>query len=136
MASLKALVARIPRPLRPVGLVALGIAIGLAPTLLRDRHAAAPEQLVGTVTFSNQETRHILFQAEGRPRKTREYVVSAVYWTDAAGQSHGRGYPSCLAGQADDPVRSDHRRVELKAIYPTGGEVDMPPLVVAVRCLG
>jgi hypothetical protein len=126
--------ARIPRPWRSVGLVALGLAIGLAPTLLRDSHAAAPEQLTGTVIWSNEEWRHVVFVADGNPRG-REYFVAAVYWTDAAGQPHNDGYPSCLAGQSGDPVRADHRRVEIEAIRVTDNDADPSHIAVGVRCL-
>jgi hypothetical protein len=133
--SLQALMARIPRPWRSVGLVALGLALGLAPSLLRDKHAAAPEQLVGTVIWSNEDARLVVFEADGDPREDREYRVAAVYWTDAAGQPHNRGYPTCLAGQAGDPVRTDHRRVVIEAIRVTDSAADRSQLAVGVRCL-
>jgi hypothetical protein len=129
-----------PRPLRPgrsIGLVALGIAIGLIPTLLRGSHTAVPKRLAGTVIWSNQETQRILFQPDGKPSAQKVYFVAPAYWRDERGQGHGRGYPSCLtAGQAAEPVRTDHRKVEIETIQLSDDEVHTSELAVIVRCLG
>ncbi|MFI2646428.1 hypothetical protein [Micromonospora fulviviridis] len=44
---------------------------------------------------------------------TNSYLVVGENWIDANGGRHVGGFPGCLSGQQDDPVRSDRRRVEL-----------------------
>lgn len=122
---------------RSIGLVVLGVAVGLIPVFLRDGDTASPEPAYGTVIWSNQETRRILFEPEDKPSEQREILVVAAHWQDEQGQGHGRGYPGCLtADGTTDPVRTDRRKVEIATIRIDDDETQMPELAVTVRCLG
>ncbi|MFC7483487.1 hypothetical protein ACFQX7_30570 [Luedemannella flava] len=89
---------------------------------------------MGTVIFSNDDTRLIVFEADGNRRADREYFVAAAYWTDETGRRHRGGFPSCLTSPAQDPVRTDHRRVAIDAFLVTDSEADRPQIAVGVHC--
>jgi hypothetical protein len=113
-----------------------GYRIGLS----RERHSATAMVLTGTVTWSNAETRLIAFETDGRVREPDAgdtvYAVLTHGWQDAAGTFHSDGtYPSCLAGDAGDPVSSDRHRVELTVIDGDTGAVQPVHVAIHVRCL-
>jgi hypothetical protein len=102
--------------------------------LMHDEHTATPEPLTGTVIWSNDDTRRIVVKVDGRDDGTREYPVAAQQWTGPDGTTHTRGYPSCLAGHAGDPVRTDLRRVAIEVVHLNLDENQTQPLVVTVTC--
>ncbi|MEV1156558.1 hypothetical protein AB0J27_14295 [Micromonospora chokoriensis] len=123
-----------------LALVAVGLVGGfVAAKLADDPHTAKPELLVGTVTWSNDQTRSIAFEEDGALRGPLDgdtiYSVIAEGWQDASGTLHGDGtYPTCLAGEKDDPVSEDRHRVELEVLHrDTGGQPQH--IVVHVHCL-
>ncbi|WP_346121458.1 hypothetical protein [Micromonospora coerulea] len=132
--SIRRLIGQHPRRLQLALLVALGLVTGFALGRLLPDHTVTPKRLTGTVTWSNQETSTIWFDADG-DEPTRSYSVVGEYWIDANGGRHVGGYPSCLSGQQDDPVRSDRRRVELGVIHPEDYD-PAPDIAVTVRCFG
>ena len=111
----------------------LGLVTGFALGRILPADTVTPEPLAGTVTWSNGETRKIAFVTDG-DTGTRYYSVVGEYWIDANGSPHAGGYPSCLSGQQNNPVRTDRRRVELGVIYQTGSD-HAPDIAVAVHCL-
>ncbi|WP_410813884.1 hypothetical protein [Micromonospora sp. 067-2] len=115
-------------------LVVPGLVIGFALGRLLPDHTVTPKRLTGTVTWSNEETSQIAFDADG-DEPVMFYSVVGESWTDAIGTPHVGGYPSCLSGRREDPVRSDRRRVELGVIYQEGSE-HAPDIAVAVHCFG
>nr|WP_146218327.1 hypothetical protein [Micromonospora acroterricola] len=123
-----------PRRLQLVLLVALGIVTGFALGRLLPDDTVTPKRLTGTVTWSNEEFSQIAFDADG-DEPTGFYSVVGSHWIDANGTRHSGGYPSCLSGQQDDPVRSDRRRVELGVIYQESYDL-APDIAVSVRCFG
>jgi hypothetical protein len=132
--SIQRLIRQHPRRLQLLLLVALGLVIGFTLGRLVPDHTVTPKQLTGTVIWSNEETGQIAFDADG-DEPTRFFIAVGEYWIDANGKRHIGGYPSCLSGQQDDPVRSDRRRVELGVIYQEGPDL-APDIAVAVHCLG
>ncbi|MEU4333796.1 hypothetical protein AB0F59_04120 [Micromonospora lupini] len=123
-----------------LALVAVGLVGGFgAAKLADDPHSARPELLVGVVTWSNEQTRSIAFEEDGTTRRPLDgdtsYSVIAEGWQDVGGTLHHDGtYPSCLAGEKDDPVSTDRHRVGLEVLHgDTGGHPQH--IVVHVRCL-
>lgn len=123
-----------------LALVAVGLIGGFgAAKLADDPHTAKPELLAGTVTWSNDQTRSIAFEADGAPRGPIDgdtiYSVLAESWQDVNGTLHHDGtYPTCLAGEKDDPVSMDRHRVELEVLHrDTGGQPQH--IAVRVHCL-
>jgi hypothetical protein len=119
--------------LRSALLVAVGLAVGLGAAWVWPNHTATPERLMGTVTWSNAESRRILFEVDGRGDGYREYSVLADNWVDATGTRHSRGYPDCLAAKAGEFVRTDRRRVELGAISNEADDT-VRQIALSVRC--
>ncbi|MFC4019463.1 hypothetical protein ACFOW4_16180 [Micromonospora sp. GCM10011542] len=132
--SIRPLLGQHPRRLQLVLLVALGLVAGFALGRLLPDDTVTPKRLTGTVTWSNEESSEIEFDADG-DEPTRFYSVVGRHWIDANGTRHSGGYPSCLSGQQDDPVRSDRRRVELGVIYQESYDL-APDIAVSVRCFG
>ncbi len=131
----KHVTAWVRRHLRSALLVALGLAIGGSAAWLWPGATVTPKRLTGTVVWSNQETRKILFEADGGAAgRTDEYVVVGDEWTDANGVDHAGGYPDCLSARAPDIVRTDRRRVRLGAIYPKLKH-GMGQMALSVHCL-
>ncbi|RQX17630.1 hypothetical protein DDE19_10735 [Micromonospora ureilytica] len=123
-----------------LALVAVGLAGGFgAARLADDPHTARPELLVGVVTWSNEQTRSIAFEGNETARRPLDgdttYSVIAESWQDVGGALHHDGtYPTCLAGEKDDPVSTDRHRVELEVLHrTTGGQPQH--IAVHVRCL-
>ncbi|MFU8875435.1 hypothetical protein [Micromonospora sp. SL4-19] len=123
-----------------LALVAVGVLGGVgATTLVHDPYTARTEVLVGTVTWSNDQTRLIAFEEDGTTRSPLDgdtiYAVIADTWEDANGTIHASGtYPTCLAGEGDDPVSMDRHRVRLEVLHrDTGGQPQH--IAVNVRCL-
>jgi hypothetical protein len=135
------LVAPLRRYLPSALLVAVGLMIGLALAwLLRDPHTATAERLTGTVTWSNEETRLIAFELDGEvrdPLRGDTFYSVIGDWVDAAETIHGSGtgYPTCLAGRPNDPVRTDRRRIEMEALHQDTGAPQNHHFAVSVRCL-
>jgi hypothetical protein len=123
------------RPLLgPVLLATAGLVVGFSIARLLPNHTATAQRLTGTITWSNDDTRTILFDADGSdPTDSQEYSVVGEHWFDAAGTEHTGGYPSCLVAHGGDPVRTDRRHVELGFIHQTGS-THAPQIAVAVRC--
>jgi hypothetical protein len=123
------------RHLRSALLVTLGLVIGIGAAWLWPKATVTPERLTGTVTWSNQDTHSILFEADGGAAgKTQQYAVVGDDWTDVTGIDHSGGYPDCLSAQRSDTVRTDRRHVELGAIYPTLDD-GVGQIAVSVQCL-
>ncbi|MEV8511089.1 hypothetical protein [Dactylosporangium sp. NPDC051484] len=124
-----------------IGLLAAGVVLGAGGVWLADDpHVARTERLVGTVTWSNAQTRLIAFQADGERRDPLEgdviYSIVADEWQDATGTFHaGSTYPSCLAGGANDPVSNDHHRVELDVLHRSTGGPQLQHIAVHAHCL-
>ncbi|MET7706430.1 hypothetical protein [Micromonospora sp. NPDC005413] len=123
-----------------LALVAVGLVGGFgAGRLADDPHTAKPELLVGTVTWSNDQTRSIAFEEDEALRGPLDgdtiYSVIAESWQDVSGTLHHDGtYPTCLAGEKDGPVSVDRHRVELEVLHrDTGGQPQH--IVVHVHCL-
>ncbi|MET0423020.1 MAG: hypothetical protein ABW046_04060 [Actinoplanes sp.] len=127
-----------PRWLLGALLFALGAGGGLAyDRLTQDPHSATAEQLTGTVTWSNAETRMIAFEADGEVRDpllgdTMYHVVGE--WEDATGTILGTDFPACLAGPAGDPVSTQRRRISIDAIHRDYGGPQKMNVAVYVRC--
>lgn len=105
----------------------------------RDRHAATAAVLTGTVTWSNQTTRLLVFEQDGVVRDPNQgdvvYYVIADTWSDAKGNYFGGTYPECLASKDGTELSTDRRRVALTAIdWATGGAQDMH-IALEVHCL-
>lgn len=123
-----------------LALVAVGLVGGFgAAKLADDPHTARPELLVGVVTWSNEQTRLVAFEEDETARRPLDgdtiYSVIAESWQDVGGTlHHGGTYPTCLAGEKDDPVTTDRHRVELEVLHrDTGGQPQH--IAVHVRCL-
>jgi hypothetical protein len=119
-------------------MVVIGL-VGYVAGSSRERHSASGVLLIGTVTWSNEDTRLIAFDTDGVIRAPNEgdaiFSVVADEWQDATGTFHSGGYPTCLSGEHDSPVSTDHHRVELTVIdWDTGG-VQPVRLAVRIRCL-
>ncbi|MFG1884511.1 hypothetical protein [Micromonospora sp. NPDC049102] len=94
---------------------------------------------VGTVTWSNDETRSIAFEVDGAPQGPLDgdtiYSVIAESWHDVSGTLHHDGtYPACLAGEKDEPDSMDQRRVELEVLHRDTG-AQPQHIAVHVHCL-
>ncbi|HEY0001399.1 MAG TPA: hypothetical protein VGB74_13150 [Actinoplanes sp.] len=114
-----------------VGLLLVGALVGgLLTWHFRDRHTASAERLTGTVSWSNQLTRLIAFQKDGKPRDPEG--DQTFYHVIADDQN----FPPCLVGRPDDPVREDRRRVELDALHQRFDGPQRVHFAVSVRCLG
>ncbi|WP_433114707.1 hypothetical protein [Micromonospora sp. CA-246542] len=132
---------RLPTVAFSLALVAVGLIGGFGAAKLGDEpHTAKAELLVGTVTWSNDETRSIAFAEDGALRNPLDgdtiYSVIAESWQDARGTLHNDGtYPTCLVGEENEPASADRRRVELEVLHrDTGG--DQPQhIAVHVHCL-
>ncbi|MBQ1020917.1 hypothetical protein KBX71_23995 [Micromonospora sp. D93] len=123
-----------------LALVTVGLVGGFgAAKLADDPHTARPELLVGVVTWSNEQTRLVAFEEDETARRPLDgdtiYSVIAESWQDVGGTlHHGGTYPTCLAGEKDDPVSTDRHRVELEVLHrDTGGQPQH--IAVHVRCL-
>jgi hypothetical protein len=130
--------AQMPAVLCVVFVIVTGL-IGYLAGTSRERHSANAVVLTGIVTWSNEETRLIAFDADGVVREPNDgdaiFSVLADYWQDATGTFHDGGYPTCLASEADSPVSTDRHRVELAVIdWDTGG-VEPVRIAVRVHCL-
>jgi hypothetical protein len=119
----------------------LGFAAGVATErqATRDRHAATAAVLTGTVTWSNNRTRLLVFEQDGVVRNPSQgdvvYYVIAQSWQDAQGNYFGGTYPECLASKDGSELSTDRRRVALTAIdWATGGAQDLH-VAVEVHCL-
>ncbi|MFD0785998.1 hypothetical protein ACFQZ8_19020 [Micromonospora azadirachtae] len=139
-----AAVAKIRRTRVSAALVGIAVVIaalgGYWIGLSRERHAATAVVLTGTVTWSNEETRLIAFEADGRVRGPNDgdtiYSVLTDNWQDAAGTFRSDGtYPTCLTGEGDDPASLDHHRAELTVIDWDAGGAQRMHVAVQVRCL-
>ncbi len=116
-------------------LVSLGLAVGIGAAWLWPDATVTPKWLTGTVVWSSQENRRILFEADSRPAgRSDEYAVVGDDWTDATGVDHSRGYPDCLSAQGPDTIRTDRRRVRLGAVYPKLDRA-VAQIAVSVHCL-
>ncbi|MCG5445354.1 hypothetical protein NIE79_003804 [Micromonospora sp. NIE79] len=131
---------RLPTVAFSLALVAVGLIGGFgAVKLADDPHTAKPELLVGTVTWSNDETRSIAFEEDGALRGPSDgdtiYSVIAESWQDAGGTLHHDGtYPTCLVGEENKPVSVDRHRVELEVLHrDTGAKAQH--IAVHVHCL-
>lgn len=138
-ASVSRRLATMPRWMLCVLSVAIGLAAGLAyGRLTDDPHTATVERLVGTVTWSNAETRLIVFEADGEVRDPLAgdtiYQVTGQ-WEDATGTTIGEGFPGCLAGTNEDAVSMEHRRIELDTIHVGYGGPQQTNIAVFVRCI-
>ena len=96
--------------------------------------------LTGTVFWSNAQTRLIAFDTDGVLRGPNDgdtiYSVIADQWQDVEGTLHSGGpYPSCLAGEKDDPVSMDRHRVELAVVDYDQGGAQPVHVAVTVHCL-
>jgi hypothetical protein len=88
---------------------------------------AAVAVLTGTVTWSNQRTRLIVFEQDGVARDPIDsdvvYYVVAERWRDASGRYYAGTYPECLTSDDGDELSTERRRVALAAIdWATRGE--------------
>ncbi|MEV1071540.1 hypothetical protein [Micromonospora parva] len=123
-----------------LALVVVGLIGGfVAGRLADDPHTAKPELLVGTVTWSNNETRSIAFEEDGALHKPLDgdtiYSVIAESWQDVRGTLHHDGtYPTCLAGEENEPDSMDRHRVELEVLHRDTG-AQPQHIAVHVRCL-
>jgi hypothetical protein len=124
-----------------IGLLATGVLLGAGGVWLADDpHVARTERLVGTVTWSNEQTRLIAFQADEERRDPLKgdviYSIIADDWQDASGTARSDStYPTCLAGGAEDPVSTDHHRVELDVLHRSTGGPQLLHIAVHVHCL-
>ncbi|GIF77115.1 hypothetical protein [Asanoa siamensis] len=126
------------RVLAVVGLLGAGAILGAGGMWLADDpYLARTEHLVGTVTWSNQETRLVAFRADGDEQRRYPskgdvfYSIIADNWEDAGGTVHGDStYPTCLAEAADV-----HRRVELDVLHRATAGQHVEHVAVHVRCL-
>lgn len=133
------------RRLRTVAISLALVAVGLiggfgAAKLGDDPHTAKPELLVGTVTWSNDETRSIAFAEDGALRNPLDgdtiYSVIAESWQDARGTLHNEGtYPTCLVGEENEPASVDRHRVELEVLHRDTGGASPQHIAVHVHCL-
>lgn len=106
----------------------------------RGRHAATAEVLTGTVILSNEGSRFVIFYPDGIVDPPNDadwfYYVIADGWMDESGTLHSdQTYPTCLAGDADSRVSTEHRRVELATITWDNGGTQPLHVAVRVRCL-
>ncbi|WP_223256143.1 hypothetical protein [Micromonospora endophytica] len=104
--------------------------------LLRDRHSATGVVLTGMITWSNEESRRVVFETDGVVRDPDDgdavYSIVAHDWEDAAGTIHADGsYPTCLA-EAASPAG---HRAELTVIDWDAGGAQRVHVAVRVRCL-
>jgi hypothetical protein len=124
----------------PLALIGVGLIVGIAAVKLADDpHTAKTELLAGTVTWSNEQTRLIAFEEDGVVRGPLDgdtiYSVIVDGWQDANGTLHADGrYPSCLAGDKDDPVSTDRHRAELEVLHRDVGARPQH-IAVHVHCL-
>jgi len=95
----------------------------------RDPHTATAERLTGTVPWSNQQTRQITFEEDG---KARDPEGDQTFYNVIADDLN---FPGCLIGKPEDPVREDRRRVELEAIHEDFGGPQQVHFAVSVQCL-
>ncbi|MBE1488635.1 hypothetical protein [Plantactinospora soyae] len=129
------------RVIAVIGPLAAGVILGAGGMWLAgDRHVARTERLVGTVTWSNEQTRLIAFQVDGERRDPLKgdviYSIVAENWQDAEGTIHADStYPTCLAGVAEDPVSNDHHRVELDVLHRSTGGPQLQHIALQVHCL-
>ncbi|WP_146752854.1 hypothetical protein [Micromonospora saelicesensis] len=123
-----------------LALVAVGLIGGFgAAKLADDPHTAKPELLVGTVTWSNDETRSIAFEEDGALRGPLDgdtiYSVIAESWQDVRGTLHHDGtYPTCLVDEENEPDSTDRHRVELEVLHRDTGARPQH-IAVHVHCL-
>jgi hypothetical protein len=121
-------------------LLASGLVLGVALAwLLRDPYTAKAERLAGTVTWSNQESRMIAFEADGQihdPLKGDTIYFVTGGWLDASGIEHiSAEYPACLAGKPGEPVTEVRHRITLDAIHQDTGGPQRNNIAVFVHCL-
>jgi hypothetical protein len=119
--------------------IGYAVGVGIERHATRDRHAATAVVLTGTVPWSNQVTRLLVFEQDGVVRDPNQgdviYYVIAQTWQDADGNGFGGTYPECLASKDGSEVSTDRRRVALTAIdWATGGAQDMH-IAIEVHCL-
>ncbi|MEV8506747.1 hypothetical protein AB0368_18305 [Actinoplanes sp. NPDC051475] len=114
-----------------VGLLIVGVLVGgLLTWHLRYPHTVSAERLTGTVSWSNQETRLIAFEEDGKPQDPEgDQTFYNVIADDL-------NFPSCLVGTSDEPVRQDQRRVEVEAVHQALDGQQRVHFAVSVRCLG
>jgi hypothetical protein len=123
-----------------LALVAVGLIGGFGATKLADDpHTAKSEPLVGTVTWSTDETRSIAFEEDGAPRSPHDgdtiYSMIAESWQDVSGTLHHDGtYPTCLADAENEPDSMDRHRVELEVLHRDTG-AQPQHIAVHVHCL-
>jgi len=103
-------------------------------------YTAKAETLTGTVTWSNQQTQLIAFDADGVKRGRLDgdtfYSVIPDNWQNPAGTYHGTGeYPTCLAGEKDSPVSMDRHRVRIEVVHRDTGGRQPQHIAVHVHCL-